>query len=240
MTGGTAMLKIIMCEDEEQCRRDIVHALKMYADETGLEYDLTITSSGEELLERISKDHELLLLDIGLPKITGMNAAKLLRKRGFDLPIVFISTMTQYALEGYEVHAFGFLKKPVELPRFKRQIKEVLEHLNRDRGVSIKVQTGTELKTVNSSIVYYAEVFRHQTDLHTRDEKISCSIPLAELEKKLSEVGFFRTHKSFLINMKYVRAIRAAEVELENDALIPLSKYRKKDLLEAFAEYMEL
>ena len=75
-----------------------------------------------------------MLLDIHMKTLSGMNAARALRQKGNEVPIVFISSMPEFALEGYEVHAFGFLKKPLHYRQLAWQLDDLLAMLKKQRG----------------------------------------------------------------------------------------------------------
>ena len=149
--------------------------------------------------------------------------------------------MTQYAMAGYEVHAFGFLKKPLNYKQFEWQMRDALSLLVRNKGVPIPLQSGAKLEVINSGDVSYIEVFDHDVGLFDRrGDRYQCSTSLSELEEKLSDFGFFRPHKSFLVNMAYIRKFLPREVLLDGNISIPVSRYRRKEFLEAFAAFKEL
>ena len=116
------MWKTIICDDEQEMRSAVRANLERFSEETGERFSVTELTSGEALLFNLTEDTDIIFLDIKMNGITGMDAARKLREKNSRVCIVFITTMTQYALEGYEVHAFGFLKKPVSYAQFRLQI----------------------------------------------------------------------------------------------------------------------
>lgn len=232
---------ILICEDENESRIAICQAMDRYSTENHVHFEQIVCASGEAMLSKLDKHVDLLLLDIGLPRISGMDAARYLRQRGIQTPIIFITSMTQYAMAGYEVHAFGFLKKPLNYKQFEWQMRDALSLLLRNKGVPIPLQSRARLEVINSVDVSYIEVLNHLVKLFDKKGNcFSCSLSLSELEDNLTEYGFFRSHKSFLVNMAYIQRFLPGEVELKGNITIPVSRYRRKDFLEAYASFKEL
>ncbi len=235
------MWKVTICDDEQECRDSVLEMLRRYEKESGESFDVSVCTSGEELLGRFDKSTDLILLDIQMKTLSGMNAARALRQKGSDVQIIFITAMSEYAIEGYEVHAFGFLKKPVHYRQLAWQLEDVIEAIKKKRGKSVVVQSGDVIKAFKSSEIAWAEVLGHDVRLHlSGGGEERCTTPLAKLEQDLAGSGFFRVHKSFLINMDHVRSINQASVSMLDGGELPLSKHRKQDFIYAFAEHKGL
>ena len=118
--------KIAACDDSNVVLRQMAGYFEEFQNDTGIELAPAYFSSGEELLKHMSDDTELIFLDISMGEMNGIECARQLRAQGRDLPIVFITSMTEYALDGYAVHAFGFLPKPVTYGTFADITREAL------------------------------------------------------------------------------------------------------------------
>lgn len=235
------MWKIMICDDEAECRGALLEMLARYEQDSGEKLSVATAESGEELLETVSPSCDLLLLDIQMKTLSGMSAARTLRQKGLETPIIFITAMTEYAMEGYEVHAFGFLKKPVHYRQLAWQLDELFSFLKKKHGVPLVVQDGDVIRSYRSSEIVWAEVLGHEVILHLVNGGTQrCTTPLAQLEKQLCPVGFFRIHKSFLINLQFVRSIHQTTVCMTEGSEVPLSKHRRQDFLFSFAEYQGL
>ena len=145
------MRNIVICEDETNSQYLLLSHLEKYTKENGIDFNITIINSGEDLINQIPYNTDLLLLDIKMGQLSGMEAARILRKNNCNVKIIFITSMTQYALEGYEVHAFGFIKKPVSYIHFQRLLKDALKSLDKQEGhnIYIRVLLYNELTLVN-------------------------------------------------------------------------------------------
>ncbi len=231
------MWKILVCDDEQACRESVLEMLKSYEKESGTSLKITVCQSGEELMRKFSPDLDLLLLDIQMKTLSGMNAARAIRQNGSDVQIIFITAMSEYAIEGYEVHAFGFLKKPVHYRQLAWQLDDVFSMLQKKRGIGIVVQDGNTIRSYKSGEISWIEALGHDVYIHLSDGSSQrCSTPLSKLEEQLKGAGFFRIHKSYLVNMHALRSINQATVTMTDGTELALSKHRKQDLIYAFAE----
>ena len=229
--------KIIVCDDEPTACALVEKHLRQIADELQEEFRISCFSGAEELLAG-PVDADILLLDIQMGEMSGMDAARQLRAAGNDVLIIFITSMTQYAIEGYEVHAFGFLPKPIQYAVLKIRISDALFQLKRKQGSMVQIQTTSGTYPVRTSEILYFESYGH--DIHVVSKTSSydrASATMQKYEEQFRPYHFFRCHKSYLINLAQIKAIHTDYVLMNNGASVPISKYRKRDLNNAFAAY---
>ena len=228
---------IAVCDDDMAVSRQVASYLGEVEKESGRSFQVFYYSSGEDLLNYIPKETQIIFLDIQMSGITGIEAAKRLRKKGCEAAIIFITNMTEYALEGYEVHAFAFLCKPLQFAPFRRNLIEMIKRLDVEEGASIKVLAGTNIQLIKLKDLYYVEVLGHESSFAAKQGNIVSKTPLSSVEEQTKGKGFFRCHKSYLINLRYVTGISSESITMEDGAQIPLSKYRKKEFLRAYSIY---
>ncbi len=227
--------KIAVCDDEKTIIRQIETYLKQIAKEENEEFDILYYGSGEELLKYMPLNIDILLLDISMDQLNGIQTAKKLRENGYDSYIVFITGMTEYAIQGYEVHAFAFLQKPLMFADLCKVIHEILQKQNKQNESFLLLDERSETHVLKTSEILYAEVYHHTSILTFANGKKEYRISLNDIEDKLKDRGFYRVHKSYLINMKKIRKISFDNITLENGDLVPLSKHRRKDFLAAYS-----
>lgn len=230
------MRKILICDDEAYVRDLLCDYLRQTEKLLGEEFQIVCCSSGEAMLEQAA-DADIVLLDIGMDTMSGMEAAHTLRRRSNNACLIFITSMTEYALEGYSVHAFGFLKKPVQFGTFFQQIEDALSTLAPRAGITVVLKNGLELFRMNSREILYIEVMGHNIRVHHTHGDFQCPARLSELEEALLPHGFFRCHKSYLINLDYIQRILPNSLLMTNQADIPVSKYRRKEFMTAFSKF---
>lgn len=238
--GGLIMLRqIAVCDDEKAMLRQLSLYLEQIQKESGDQYEIYYYSSAEELLAHMPRQVQVILLDISMGDLSGMDCARLLRKEGVEAEIFFVTSMTEYALGGYEIHAFAFLEKPVTYSELKRNLSECFSRIDKKRRSVLPIisQNGTELLPVED--ILYAEVYQHETSFSLRSgRKITSILQLSEVESRLSKQGFFRCHRSYLVNMQAVSRINPSGLTLTDGSVIPVSKYRYKEFLSAYSLFM--
>ena len=231
------MWKIAICDDEFDVRNEIECYLQDISKKLTTSFIIDIYCSAEEMLEKLSSDTDILLLDIKMNGLSGIDAARKIRKTNNKVYIIFITTMTQYALEGYEVHAFGFLKKPISYEPLERYIFEAVKRLSLHNDDPIIIQDKSGILTIDLKEIIYIEAYQHTIYIITINGTKNISTSLSELEKILKNKGFFRTHKSYLINMRHIKEITGGSLTMSNGKNVLLSKYRKKEFMESFIQF---
>ena len=231
-------IKLAVCDDSMPTRLQICDYLKQMECEYDLRFDVQTFSSAAQLLERMSGDTQILLLDIAMDSMTGMEAARILRERGANLCIIFITSMVQYALEGYGVRAFGFLKKPLQYTAFAREVCDALESVEKQADRCITLRVGTCLNVLKTKDILYAEILGRELKILTTDGSQLYTMPMRELESLLPAGHFFRCHKSYLVNFHHILNVDGADILLSNQQKIPISKHRRKEFMQAFISYI--
>lgn len=227
------MLRIAVAEDEAAARATLRDYLDRWQAQTGQQVQADFFESGTQLLDSLPMQLQLVLLDIQMPGISGMETARLLREKLPEVELVFITSLTGYALESYEVAALDYLVKPVSYPRFCRSIDRVWRRIAQQEENILTVKNTDGVFRIRVKDLVYVEVFSHRLVLHTAQQELSYSGTLTALEKRLG-TSFFRCHSSFLINLEQVTQLDGNEVVLGENRL-PVSKYRRKALLTALA-----
>ena len=230
--------KIALCDDETYIQELLYDYLKKLENTCPYHFEIQRFSSAETMLQDIMPDTDILLLDIKMKQLSGMDAARKLRGSGINCCIIFITSMIQYALEGYEVHAFAFIQKPCRYAQFERTMLEALRVQEIRTANTLSLRRGSAIDTINIDHILYAETLDHVSSIVTVQGKQEYVIPLKKLSTELIPHGFGLCHKSFLVNFRRIRSILPSELLLTNQDTIPLSKHRKKEFLEQFTAFM--
>lgn len=229
------MKKIAICDDEEYVRQEIIGYVERYAEEHNAEFITAVYSSSEALLEYLPADTSIVFLDIKMGKCTGMEAARILRQRGSNAYLIFVTSMVQYAIEGYEVHAFAFLEKPLQYSRFASVLAEAL---SREPRRTLVLRRPNQVDSISIQTILYVETLDHTSIVVSETGAQEYTISLKKLQNELAPCGFGLCHKSYLVNYNKISSVKADELLLVNGSSIPLSKHRRKVFLEQFTRYM--
>lgn len=232
------MLKIMILEDEKAQSDRLMQYLSAYRDEhTEFEYVVETYERGIPFLEAYKYDADLIFLDIRVPDLPGMEVAKRIRQADQNVMIVFVTSLTQYAIEGYSVEAFDYILKPIQYASFSAKLDRALRMLSyREPEISLILREKEGGKRVSAGAITYVEVCVHDLLFHTGDGAVKQWGTLSKYEALLKSAHFARCHTSYLVNLKFVRSIKKDSVDVAG-TLLPISRPRRKEFLAAFAQY---
>lgn len=234
--------EIWLCDDNYAMRQVLEAQLRKLAKENSDTFDIRCFSNGEDLLEAYTPDIRILLLDIEMGKdgLTGIETARRLRQISEDFFLIFITSHPEFALEGYEVHAFSYIQKPLVYGQLKRNMNLLFRKLDSqtagDRSITIQDKSSSDVYRVDR--ILYCEVFRHDTRVVSLHGEHTYRVSLSSVEEKLQDVPYFyKCHKSYLVNLKYIARINGLEIVMRNGDTVPLSRHRKPDFMAYFARF---
>lgn len=231
------MICIAIVEDEVRERAHLRDCLTYMAEKERLEFDIVEFGSGEAFLGGYQPVYDIVLMDIELPGINGMETAKALRRLDSFVLLVFVTNMVQYAVSGYEVDALNYILKPVNRFDFALKMNKAISRTAKRTEESVQIRAGKDLYMLPVAAIRYLEVDGHYIVYHTTEGDYSEYITLKEAEKKLDKPYFVRCNRCYLVNLKYVAAVRDDVVQVGRDELL-ISRPQKKAFLNALAVFI--
>lgn len=231
-------MRIAVCDDERELCRALAEKVRQCVPEA----EVCVYLSGEELLcADILPD--ILLLDIRMQGRSGMETAAELRKKSKDLILIFVTAMEEYVFAAFDVGAFHYLVKPFTdeklagvLEKAVAQYRERKKHMPGQEEPCILVKAGgTRTKILLRNIVY-AEVFNRKVRIHTVDGSVEYYGKLSKLEDEAGE-SFFRTHRAYLVHLKYVEKYTVDTVYLEGVQVL-MAKEKYAAFVKAYMRYV--
>lgn len=231
-------IRFAVCEDEKDAAELLNGYINTLCNELGEDGDILFFRSGEELLENYPEKLDILFLDIKMGELDGINTAKKIREQNRNVCIIFITSMAQYAIEGYRVRAFSFLAKPVQYEEFRIEVTAAAEKIKEARGKELLIRSGKNVYRIRSSSIYYIEVQNHKVIIHLKDRQLGFQGKLSGLEEELKGCGFGRCHVAYLVSFKRVTGVSGESLILQNGERIPVSRNRKKEFMQGMADYL--
>lgn len=231
------MLSIAVCDDEiiECCNME--KRIKKIIEEMKIPCIIRQFRSGGELLQAL-ESFDIVFLDIMMPEMDGMKTAQLFRKKASDKILIFVSSSREYVFEAYDVEAFQYLLKPVEDRKLKNVLQKAVLKTERRSQEFIIVSSQRQKKKLFLDDIYYFEIKGRIVDAHGPEGIFTYYEQMGELENKLQDKGFFRCHKSYLVNLKYVDGYNRQEAVLENGERIVIAKRRYEDFCQEVLKAM--
>ncbi|MBR4450866.1 MAG: response regulator transcription factor [Clostridia bacterium] len=214
-------MKIAICEDEKVIAEEISSHVKSYVNESGLEAVIDVFNSSEAFL-RSATVYDLALLDIVFSGKSGIDAAREIRKRGLKTAVVFITSYNEYVYEGYEVGAFRFLLKPIDGNALKHTITDFITAYKEKSHIVIPVDK--RIFNVDLEKVMYIEASEKHSIVRCLDETYQSTKSISDYQAEIQSLRFFRTHRRFLVNMKYITEINGNIIILSNGEKVEISR----------------
>lgn len=231
-------IRIAVVEDDPAACQQILDYLNRYQSENGEHFTVSVFDDGAKIAEHYRPIYDILLLDIEMKQMDGMEAARRIRQTDDGVVIVFITAAPQYAINGYEVQALSYLLKPVPWFAFSQELKRSIGQARRRENQSILVQAGAKQTRIELDDIIYIESIRHTIIFHTSSGKVSTSSTLKELESKLASHDFFRSNSCYLVNLRHVTGVEDQNCVMSNGERLRISRPRKKAFVTALAGYI--
>lgn len=236
--GGGYMIKFAVCDDEPFMLEEIASKILQYMEEHNFECQIFRFLNGRELIKSV-QNFDVLFLDIQMEKPDGMETAKQLRESGFYGLLIFITVLKERVFDSFEVEAYDYLVKPLDEKYFKRTMERMLHSLEQKNKKSIIVQKGNNCKIIPLSQILYCEVLGRKMYLHQTDKEIIAYYEKMEILEKQVDSRFYRCHRSYLVNLDYVKGCNSGMVILVDGDKIPVSRLREQGLLQALLCHMK-
>lgn len=233
------MIKVAIVEDEIRERNLLRSFFDRFAKEYQVEFSISEFTNGIDFLEQYRPCYDLVLMDIQMPLMNGMEAAEKLRKLDESVVLIFVTNMTQYAVKGYEVKALSFLVKPINYPSFSLSVQRAQREFRKRRDEVLTVNTSVGLMRIPIDTIRYFEVSGHTLLAHLLTESVKITQhSMATLEDALKPLGFFRCHVGYLVNVNHITRVTGNSVFVGDTELL-ISRAKKKIFLKEIAEYAE-
>ncbi len=234
-------MNIVLCDDEKLFLSSVRQKIELWAQKSGHLNSIIFHSfsSSEDLLDAWEHGMQVdaLFLDIQIPgEISGLAAAREIRNTNEYLPIVFITGYGQYAEEGYSVNALRFLHKPVTDEAIYACMNLIWRQWTLLNGDCIVLDLPTQILRLPVHSVLYAEVSGHTCFLQTsdREEPYQFRQTMQYLRNKLSSDLFIQCHRSYIINMMYVRHITGRSIMMADGEEIQIGRKYQASFMSAF------
>lgn len=230
-------MKIAIVDDEKQMTQLIESYLLRYSKERNTHFKVDIFNNPLEFLSTYTGDYDLILMDIQMPGLNGIETAKELRRIDASVVLMFITNMMQYAIHGYEVDAIDFVVKPISYGDFVLKMQKASRYVDRNKNKKISLNTTEGIVQLDVTDIHYVEVIRHDLIYHTVHGHYKVRGSLREAEKALLDFHFTRSNHCYLVNLKYVEAVSGNLLRVAGEELV-MSRNKKNDVLLEFAKYV--
>lgn len=248
-------INIAICDDEKDIQQILSRDVETYCADHGISCQITCYDSGEEMLgSNAARTPDILFLDIQMSGRNGMEIARELRRQKEDTILIFVTAISEYVYEAFDVDALHYLVKPFPAEKLREVLGKALRQLQNaaetkegqrktdhqshlpDVSPAILVKRGGLSTKVFLSDIIYAEVFNRKVMLHTVNGDIEYYGKLTDLSEQAG-ANFYRTHRAYLVNLKYVEKYNATTIWLEQGTAL-LSKKQFAGFVRQYMQYI--
>ncbi len=231
-------MRIAICDDEKFFRDTLKSTLDKYARERAFDFVYTEFSSGELLLAS-NTDFDLIFMDYQMRTINGIDTVDKMRKRNDKTIVVFITSYPQVAMESIKVQPHRFLSKPIEHEKFYEALDSFIELYNSDAYVLVYDEENDKMKRLAEWDILYAEADNIYCKVVTVDNCYLYKNTLSDFEEQLKSDFFYRSHRSYLINMNFVDNYSNSEIIFENGERALLTKIKHFDFQKTYMAFLK-
>ncbi len=211
------MINVLIADDEIHAREEVKYLLHKYR-------DFTVIGQANHGMEVLKLNHSLkpdvIFLDIKMPTLDGIEVAKIINDLKDKPELIFLTAYDDYAVNSYEFDVIDYLLKPISEERFEKSIQKLRAKF-RDNIISPKESEIKNDKTkgvissykngliipIRYTEILYATIYERETLLVTKDDEYKVNLTLGQLYQLLKDHDFFRTHKSYIVNLDYIKSI---------------------------------
>lgn len=228
-------MKVAIVEDEFQHAELLRSHVIKYCREHNEKVDVVCFNDGIDIVSEYSGDYDVIFLDVEMKHMDGLTTAARIREMDNVVMIYFVSAAAQYAIDGYEYDAAGYMLKPVEYAEFARKFERAVRMTREQSGDFIAIFTESGVDRVACDDIIYIESQNHIMNIHTKTKEYRIYDTMRRLADALPSDRFLRCNNCYLVNISYINGIRGEFVSV-GDTELKISRSRRKEVVSALSQ----
>lgn len=231
------MYHIAIVEDEAEFSAQLEEYIKQYQKENDVPIKVSVFSDGAEILENYEPLYDIILLDIEMPKVNGMDAAARIRQMDAGVVLMFITNMAAYAIHGYEVGALDFVMKPINYYTFSMKFTRAIKRARQKEERQILLSLPDGVKKIGIQQIHYVEVQNRMLHYYTTEGEFVMRGTMASVEEMLSPHPFVKCNHWYMVNLMHVSEVRKNTAIVAGHEL-EISRRNRTAFLKALTDYV--
>ena len=231
------MINIAIVEDEEQMSNQLSECIEKFFKETDCFPIIEKYNNGNNFLNNFDMQYDLIFMDINLIDSNGIEIAKKIREKDDKVLLVFVTSLSNYALEGYKVNAFDYILKPITYFTFSLSMKRIYHNLSLSKDENVVITNRQMMKKIPIISIKYIEVNNHKLIFHTEEGVFeSSSGTLKNYAEMFKKYFFVLCNSCYLVNLKFVSSVSKTQLMIGEDTL-SISRPKRKEFLAELNKY---
>lgn len=223
-------VNIAICDDEKEYVKEIIDYLEKCSWKRNNKFIYHVFYSGEELLNS-KKVFDLIILDIKMGNISGVNVKDIFYNRNNQSRIIFLTNYDEYMEDSFGRNVYGYINKS-KIDKLEIPLTKIYKELLENRTVVINNNV------INLYKVYYVRADGPYINIHYENDYDIYRMTLSNFATRISNPNFIRTHKSYLVNMRYIKNIDQRIITLDNDVNVSISHGKRSDVIKTYHHYL--
>lgn len=228
-------MKIAICDDELKITQQIAGMVRKCLPDC----EVTCYRCGEDLLTT-QKTFDLIFLDIQMDGLNGIQTAKKIRSMDETVLIVFITGIKEYVFDAFDVTAFHYLLKPVQIEKLQEILHKAERKITREKHCpkrQLLIKTREKSLTIDTNDILFLENALRKIVIHTKTEPIVVYGTMSEFEQKVGS-GFYRSHRGYLVNMAHISEYDTENIYMDNGEIAYLTRKNYPDFVKQYMRFL--
>lgn len=232
------MYLIFICDDDPVFAGLLESKVEACLDSRDKKYEIQIYTDGKELLAKLEEQTpQMVFLDIDMPEISGMDLADRIFRSGIPTNMIFVTNRDDLVFQAIHFQPFRFIRKAKLEEELEEAVHQLVVKLDREEKV-LEIQTKDGKDVLSLKDVYYIESCRHYLLVYHKEGCSETRGKISGFEKWMADYGFIRVHRSYLVNVRYIRNIRPTGVEMDQGEMLPISRDKIQEIKKQHMVYL--
>ena len=231
------MLHVAIVEDNDRDAEQLLTCLDRYSRQNKVEIESRRFENALLFLQGYKGGFDIVFMDIDMPMMSGMDAARSLRQVDPHVLLIFVTALARFALNGYEVDAYDFIVKPVQDNFFAAKMSRAVKKQAAEQRVRLLIKSGDKTVRIFADEIIYVDIYNHVLTFHTEQGDFTTRGTMKDAMENLDESQFSLCNKSILVNLRHVQMVDGDEVVMTKGNRLPISRPRKAAFMQSIADF---
>ncbi|MGN0519332.1 MAG: LytR/AlgR family response regulator transcription factor [Candidatus Fimenecus sp.] len=235
MVLGGILIRVLICDDDKSYAEDVQKHIALFMNEKHIPVQYDIYNSGEALLTT-TEVYDMAFLDVEINGINGIDIGKVLKKNNENIIIFVVTAYDKYLDDALDLNVLRFLQKPINSQRFYAGLEQAIQRID-NSTVEVLLKGNDNIVNVPIQDIMYVEIVDRKTKVVTKTQTYMSKHNIRFWQERLVASFFYQTHKSFIVNLKYVITFNRDTVQMQNGDIVPVAFRKQSQFQKYFVEY---